>query len=433
MQNILQNSLQNRANICRALLTNFLTSAVLAGCASQGKIQPVAQKPAEQNIAGKNYPAPAETLKTKISNGTAHGNMLSQWVDRTPQITSALPPAGEDCATIYDPVQHRIILVGGKNDEDKNLNEVWTLDLAKNFWQKTVIEGEAPPTSEDHTVIFDPVSYRTILYGGEDGQTTNKIWALDLKTLHWRNLTDSTAPRRETHTAVFDSHGKRMLTFGGRDNQGQFKDYVNIHEVWAFDLDPSSPTFEKWQDLTIEDNHPFGRADHVAVYDAAKNRMIIYGGWYKGDDGKEYLEDTWAYNFAEPPGKWKKIKTKRSHPPQRRHATGIYDSARNWFVIFGGFGDAGYLNDVWAFDLTKDAWINITPGPQPRIDHQAVYDSQNHRMVLYGGDAKLKGKFHDVWELQILPDIPLELLLKEAGAMTPPAAIPEPQNEEKPF
>jgi hypothetical protein len=198
------------------------------------------------------------------------GNILSQWVDRTPNIshTSAFPAAGEDCGLIYDPVQRRIVLFGGKTDEDKVVSEVWSLDLAKNLWQKIEIQGESPPTSEDHVVIYDPISYRMILHGGEDGLTTNKTWALDLKTQRWRNMTDSTAPAREDHTAVFDSGGKRMVIFGGR-NKSRDDDDINIYQIWR---SISIPPTSKMAQLTVEDKHPLGRSDHVAVYDGKESR-----------------------------------------------------------------------------------------------------------------------------------------------------------------
>lgn len=347
------------------------------------------------------------------SNGIA-GNSLSHWRDVTSAMNhGAAPPAGEDCAMIYDPVAHRIVLFGGKNDDDENLNELWSLDLAGGYWQKFAVEGEYPPPCEDHACIYDPLSHRMIVHGGENGPTWNQIWSLDLQTHRWRNLTDSTAPRREDHTAVFDSRAKRMVIFGGRD-----QDDLGPEDLWAFDLDPASPRFEKWQALAYGKKHPPQRMDQVAVFDSLKNRMLIFGGW--DNDEKEYYSDTWAFYFATPPdtvGRWKQIKTKRSHPPKRRHAVGVYVAARNWFVIFGGFGQQGYLNDVWAFDLTGEAWINITPGPQPRIDHQAIYDPRRHRMILYGGDARLKNKFHDIWELYIQPDLAFDGVLLQAGAL----------------
>jgi hypothetical protein len=346
--------------------------------------------------------------RTKIpvpENTAARGNTLSSWVDRTGQ--SQAPTAGEDIAMIYDPRQHRILLFGGKDDDNQNSNELWALDLVSHAWQPLKILGDAPPASEDHSLIYDPIGHRMIFYGGEDGPTWNHTWSFDLQTLRWTDLTDSMAPRREDHTAIYDSQKKRMVVFGGQDN-----DELS-NEIWAFDLDPASQRFQQWQKLPAAgDRLPVARYDHAAVYDSLKNRMVIYGGW---DDAEEkYLDDTWAFYFE--PSRWQPIKTKKSHPPRRRHAVGVYHSTRNWFIIQGGFGDEGHLNDVWALDLAVDAWLNITPGPQPRMDHAAVYDPRSQRLIIYGGDAGLTPKFHDLWELQIQPHLPLEPMLKEAGA-----------------
>ena len=92
--------------------------------------------------------------------------------------------------------------------------------------------------------------------------------------------------------------------------------------------------------------------------------------------------------------------------------------------MHGGFGEQGYLNDVWAFDLTSDLWINITPGPQPRLDSQGIYDPVTGRLVIYGGDAHLPTKFHDLWELEVAPDLPLETMLEVAGSKHPQAVGP---------
>ena len=98
---------------------------------------------------------------------------------------------------------------------------------------------------------------------------------------------------------------------------------------------------------------------------------------------------------------------------------GVHDPLRNWFIIMGGRGEEGFLNDVWALDLNYLVWINMTPGPEPRLDHQAVYDPESHRMLLYGGDAHLDHKLRDVWELEIRSALELNALLRAAGANAP--------------
>jgi hypothetical protein len=339
--------------------------------------------------------------------------MVSQWADHTNAAAPA-PPAGEDCTAIYDPDRHRLVLFAGKTDADVNVNEVWELDLEQDSWQQVHTTGEQPPASEDHVAIHDPVGHRMIVHGGENGLTTNRTSALDLTTWRWRDLTDAVSPPREDHTAVYDPRRKQMLVFGGRHTDGK-TDHVD-NDVFAFDLDPASPTFEHWHPVALDDAPPpLGRTDHAAVFDPQKDRMLVYGGFNK--EKKEYLGDTWELSMsAGGRNHWQQIKTRRSWPPRRRHAVGVLDTVRNWFVICGGFGEDGYLNDVWALDLATDVWLDVSPGMQPRIDHQAIFDPRAGHMLIYGGDARLTHKFHDLWALQIEPDLPLQTMLRAASS-----------------
>jgi galactose oxidase-like protein len=332
--------------------------------------------------------------------------LVGTWTNRTPatQDLRSMPKGAEDCAMIYDPIRDRVILAGGKDDGDFNQNEIWAFDIGDRVWTPLKTSGPKPPTSEDHTVIFDPIGYRMILYGGENGPTTNKLWALDLKTLTWRDLTSPAIPRRESHTAVYDSRGKRMLMFGGFDRTA-----IDLHDVWAMDLDPHSATFEKWLNLTVEAGRPPGRIDHSAVYDPARHRMVFSGGWSKGR--KALFGDTWSFYIGDggdASGRWEKAKTPAGTPPERRHAVAAYDSNRNLYIVFGGQGKGGFfLNDTWAFDLTRDAWMKVLTGdpiPAPRIDHQAVFDSHRGTVLVYGGDSgRPGGKLHDMWQLTLPP------------------------------
>jgi hypothetical protein len=330
--------------------------------------------------------------------------VLAQWIDRTPPGKQALSPKGvENCAMVYDPARHRIVLFGGKNAASRLVNDLWAFDLAKSVWQEIPIEGEKPPIIENLSAIHDPIGHRMIVYGDRN------LWSLDLKTDSWRNMSAKDAPRRESHSAIYDERGKRMVVFGGSDGGRQ-----DLYDVWAFDLDPTSPTFEKWQDLTVEEGHPPGRMEHTAVYDFKKNRMLIHAGIAKIQ--RLILEDTWEYQFDErrdKPGRWRQISNGRVPPPARRKAVSIYDAARHRLILQGGESnllnghDPIYLNDVWAFDLTSDAWLDITPsdpGPAAKVAQQAVYDSDTQSVIFYGGVPENEHLIpHDVWELQIQP------------------------------
>ena len=134
---------------------------------------------------------------TKLQS-TRSGHRISQWANLTSGISAShpLPTAGEDFAIIYDPIQHQIVLFGGKNDHNQNLNEVWAFAMSEKTWREIKIEGEAPPASEDHTLIYDPIGNRMILYGGEDGPTRNATWSFDSLNRRWRDLSKANAPQR---------------------------------------------------------------------------------------------------------------------------------------------------------------------------------------------------------------------------------------------
>ena len=130
--------------------------------------------------------------------------------------------------------------------------------------------------------------------------------------------------------------------------------------------------------------------------------MLIHGGWNKNT--KQFFNDTWAYSLPVLPdtlGHWEALRTGPMRPPKRRHAVGVHDVGQGRFIVFGGMGEEGYSSAVWSFDLAHDRWQNRTPGPEPRIDHQAVFDPRSESLLIYGGDGIRSGKLHDLWELRI--------------------------------
>ncbi|HEV8148621.1 MAG TPA: kelch repeat-containing protein, partial [Gemmatimonadales bacterium] len=187
-----------------ALAAAFGTAIVSAAIASPGRTRPLDKNPTSLS------PPP---------------HALSAWRDRTPARAnrSSVPPAAEDCAAVYEPHRHRLMIFGGKDDRDTLSNQLWGLDLIHNRWQQIKPVGPEPPPTEDAVLIYDPLGDRLILHGGENGPTLNQVWSFDLQSRVWRSLTDSLSPRREEHSGIYDSRAKRMLLFGGRDN-----DWVDI-------------------------------------------------------------------------------------------------------------------------------------------------------------------------------------------------------------
>ena len=71
------------------------------------------------------------------------------------------------------------------------------------------------------------------------------------------------------------------------------------------------------------------------------------------------------------------------------------------FCRFGGLDDQGYLNDTWSFDTSTRKWTElhcIGSIPSPRIQHTAVL--VDGVMYVFGGQGN-GGYSNDLYALQL--------------------------------
>ena len=188
------------------------------------------------------------------------------------------------------------------------------------------------------------------------------------------------------------------------------------NDVWALSL-ASSPA---WTELTPAGSLPHVRNRHSAIYDPVRDRMVVFGGF--GNAGQ--VNDVWALTLSGTPA-WSKLAPTGTPPIPRWGHTGTYDSIRDRLVVFGGNAEFGPLGDVWALTLSgTPAWSELIPNGTPPVErhgHTAVYDPMRDRLVVFGGDYRHEwdpsfGPYlGDVWSLS-LSGTPAWLELLAAGA-----------------
>jgi hypothetical protein len=235
-----------------------------------------------------------------------------------------------------------------------------------------------------------------IVFGGsvEGRVPTAELWELLLShRATWRRMTPAGTPptARFAHTAVYDPVRGRMIVFGGFD--GRFE-----NDVWALSLG----TLPSWSRLVPAGTPPQVRDAHVAIYDPARRRMVVQGGF----DGVAALDDTWALSLSGPL-RWHPIDCAQSPPPRRQHAA-VYDAARDGMVIFGGNDgtDLAY-GDVWFLPLAGDpSWRRMDregPGPAPRWGPALARDPVRDCLYVFGG-TRPDGWFNDTWRFEPEPE-----------------------------
>lgn len=342
------------------------------------------------------------------------------------------------CA-VYDPVGDRMIGFGGRDSGSVVHNDAWALTLGENpTWTQLLASGTPPPARTGHTAIYDPVRHRIVVFGGwvNGVGLANDLWALSLSTMTWQQLAPTgSLPRiRSSHSAIYDAARDRMVVFGG--NIDDYTEYATS-DTWSLDFSGNH-----WTELSPAGGPPWKRAAHSAVYDSARDVMIIFGGGFDGSaqnttwqlslsglvwtevglsprprarighaavfdpmagamivtggveamfSGEGTLDGWWSLSSSASPT-WTELVPSWSPPPGRTQPVMVYDPARDRILVQGGYSyETGWMNDTWELGLDGNpVWSRIwSTGQTPpaRYGQTAVVDEARDRLVLYDGVA----------------------------------------------
>jgi len=303
------------------------------------------------------------------------------WTRITPTGTPPFARLGHSAA--YDAIRDRMIMIGVDDDDD--LNEVWALSLPDpGAWSRVPIQGAPLVGPAEATTIFVPSSDRLVSFGGRIGTDGSSIVReLSLAdTSAWTTLSPAgpTPPARFHHTALYDPVRNRMIVFGGEGD-------TIFGDVWALSLD-ATPT---WTEITPDSAGPGPRLSARAIYDAAHDRMIVFGG-AADREGDSLFDDTWALSLSGTP-EWTELEVVGARPSTRYRHSAIYDPTVGRMLVFGGSDPSGQ-NDVWALpldDLPGRAWeelVDLGDPPAERVNQGASYDPVLDRMLVFGGQSR---------------------------------------------
>jgi hypothetical protein len=351
-------------------------------------LAPAAQRRAYHSMAYDERLRRVVAFGGTVGGGSYMGDIVAwdgrSWSSRTPGTTE--PLAGYDVRTAYDPARRRMVFYGSSSTASY---ATWEWDGFA--WAKITESG--PGYRSSNALVFDSARARTLSFGGYDGgRVFSDTWAWNGAA--WTNLAPvyTPGPRLE-HAMAYDSARDRVVLFGGRSLVDSFAAYY-YDDTWEFDG-------TNWARVFPASGGPRGRSQHRMAYDAARGRVVMYGGQAKDasvSGGYAKLTDLWEWDGTA----WLERRPAGATPGSRIAHVMAYDSHRGRTLLWGGYTATPDTGTVWEWD--GDSWLERVvagAGPASRTRAAMVYDSERRVTVLFGGNSGLD--HNDIWELDAAP------------------------------
>ena len=308
------------------------------------------------------------------------------------------PSARREYVAINDVQRDRYLIFGGFGFQAPDAGglflEVWTLplDSTSPAWSPLAIQGPTPGERHSPQVGYDPARQRMIIFGGYGhhypagvNEYLSDVWELQLDgTPAWTELHPTGTPPtgRLAGASIYDPLRQRLIVFGGTVGA--------TVDTWQLDLSGNGDP--AWSILPTQGTPTLAGYGMTAMYDPVRDRMVMFGG-STSDNYFGVHNDVWELTFSDPPT-WDQLAPAGVLPSARRSLTSIYDAVRDRMVIFGGWDNlsdstSSFLNDAWGLSLSgSPAWTQLKPEgttPTGRDTHAAIYDAQADRLVVFGG------------------------------------------------
>jgi hypothetical protein len=256
-------------------------------------------------------------------------------------------------------------------------------------WTQLVPAGGPPAARSGQSAAMDSASHRMMMFGGTSSTTAlNDTWILtNADGQHgqpaWIPVVTATAPPPASYsTGLYDAASNRMILYGGASGT----------DVWvltnANGLGSGAPSWIQLNPTGSLGNLPTVLTDYEKlVYDPVRNVMIVY----------DSTAGVWTLSNANGLGGtpvWTLINVPANGPSGRAAFTAVYDPGSNRMMVFGGSGGGTDFNDLWALEQANGldgtpAWIPLPTGtatvPTGRSGHMAVYDPASDAMTIFGG------------------------------------------------
>ncbi len=259
----------------------------------------------------------------------------AQWTS----VPEPTPPARIQTAIALDPVRHQVVMFGGNGPTLQTpLPDTW---IWNGTWRQYT--GTGPQARWGANMVYDRAHDEIVLFGGftTSGNTALQdtwVWKVD----HWIPETPTTVPprRHDFGMAYDDVHGQ-VVMFGGATT---LTNYPELQDTWTWDGTNWTP-----QSTATKPANRYGPA---FAYDPVRQAVVMFGGATDATGNSAAFADTWTWDGQA----WTQL-TIASSPTGRFQPEMAWDAARKRLVMFGGRLSGLSFADAWEWDGTQ--WVQI--------------------------------------------------------------------------
>jgi hypothetical protein len=330
------------------------------------------------------------------------------------------PSARKHHTMIYDEEHNCVVLYGGENhniSSEHPFDDLWVLHLdGVPYWEEFEPgSGQSRPLGlHGHSAVYDEDGSRMLIISGrEDLHSTpvysQETWSLDLdalnqRTVSWTNLNQdfpsgSVEVCFDTFRDVYlrnhsvAGYVNGLIVMGGRAGETALQDTWELTDNgWELRWGDTLPLYNPMlPPCNGSSEFPARRYWHSMIKDG-QDRLIVFGGVYPDNQRGDGWSDTWALTSIGNNVSWEYLNEPSSSFARNFHAA-VYDDLADRMIIVGGYREpqAQITGDVTELDpiAASGTWTKLTEisgaGPGAIAEHAAVFDSENNRVIVFGG------------------------------------------------
>lgn len=270
----------------------------------------------------------------------------------------------------WHPLQGGLVMYGGlQSGPTLTLNDTWLWNGAT--WTQ-LTTTTTPPPRWGHKMVYDSRRGRIVTFGGRSPTTTavaNDTWEFD--GVDWQQVFPAASPNaRAFYGMAYDARRGKTVVFGTQS--GSTIGTAGGNQTWEYD----GTTWVQVLPATV----PPGLESPAMAYDKGRGVVVMFGGYNATPPGTDY-RTTYEFDGVD----WT-LKT-TANAPLTGYRTGmVYDDARGRLVLYGGYASATVQQKTWEYD--GNDWTQVgTGGPGRITEGYMEYLPTTGQTVYFGGSG----------------------------------------------